>query len=227
MPPQPPHFVFVDFENIPSIDLALLAGKPVHVTLFIGEKQKRLELPLVRQIHHYAAQVRLVEVGATGRNALDLVLAAHLGRAMAESSSAAFTILSRDHDFDPLVAHFSAAGLLVRRESDLAALPVFGAAKSPSPGKRRTTESKHPPGTAHPGVVAPTTDAVRQQKRDRLVTRLQTKTNRPKTRLSLLHHINAAFGQKLTASEQEAILDELVRQKILTIPDGKKVQYSS
>src|SRR4051812_27262518 len=78
---RPMNHVFVDFENVPSVDLSLIRGRPVDVTLLIGEKQRRLDLDLVRQIHEHATQVSLVEVGASGRNALDLVLAWHLGHA--------------------------------------------------------------------------------------------------------------------------------------------------
>ena len=42
------HFVFVDLENVPVIDLGLVEGKPVHVTLMIGKNQKKMDLPLPR-----------------------------------------------------------------------------------------------------------------------------------------------------------------------------------
>lgn len=222
------HFVFVDFENVPAVDLALVANKPVHVTLLIGEKQKKLELALVRQIHQHAGQVSLIEVGASGRNALDLVLAAHLGRAMFEHPDAEFTIISRDHDFDPLVAHFSAAGRRVSREPDFSALPVFGGLKAATPiGRSRPAAPKPaaaPRKAATPAALAPNP---RQKKMDSLISRLRGKTHRPKTWDSLLHHINTVFGQKLSAAEQEGIAHELRTRGIFTIPDGKKLVYSS
>jgi hypothetical protein len=63
--------VFVDFENVHEVDLGLVEGKPVQVTLLIGKNQKKIDLALVQQIRRLAAQVALVEVGASGRNALD------------------------------------------------------------------------------------------------------------------------------------------------------------
>lgn len=30
-------YVFIDFENVPSLDLGLIEGKSVHVTLLIGK----------------------------------------------------------------------------------------------------------------------------------------------------------------------------------------------
>lgn len=228
MPETFSHFVFVDFENVPAIDLALVEGKPMHVTLLIGEKQKRLELALVRQIHQHAAQVSLIEVGASGRNALDLVLAAHLGQSMRSFPEAAFIIISRDHDFDPLVAHFSANGRHVTREPDFSALPIFGAPKPVSSGARPRSVAARPstPTRKSASAAAALVDA-RQRKLDGLVARLRERSNRPKTRDSLLHHINTVFGQKLSAADQETVLNELLTRGIFTILDGKKLVYSA
>lgn len=220
------HFVFVDFENVPSVDLALLEGKPVHVTLVIGEKQTRLELALVRHIHRYAQQVDLIEVGASGRNALDFVLAAHLGRAMHEHPDAEFAIISRDRDFDPLVVHFKARKMRVVRAPEFSALPVFGAPKPATPTTRSRVAAKPAP-TAKKTVAAVAANPdVRQEKIEKLVTGLSSIPNRPKTRDSLLHYIRTAFGQKIPAEEQEGILNELLPRGIFTIPDGKKLVYA-
>src|SRR3954462_4696804 len=119
--------VFVDFENVHTVDLRLIADKPAEVTLLIGEKQRRLELALVRQIHAQAAKVLLIEVGASGRNALDLVLAWHLGKSAERHPGDAFFVVSRDKDFDPLLAHLRAAGLTVARVDSFTALPFLAA----------------------------------------------------------------------------------------------------
>jgi len=60
-------------------------GKSVHVTLLIGKKQTKLDLALVQQMRRVPDQVELVEVGASGHNALDLTLAYYLGRAAERS----------------------------------------------------------------------------------------------------------------------------------------------
>lgn len=224
MPEPFSHFVFVDFENVQSIDLALVEGKPMHVTLLIGEKQKRLDLALVRQIHRHARQVSIIEVGASGRNALDLVLAARLGQSMRENSGATFAIISRDHDFDPLVAHFSADQVRITREPEFSALPIFGSATPTAAGARSLKTS--PRGAKLPPTPA-SAAALRQKKLDGLVARLRAKSNRPKTRDSLLHHINTVFGQKLTVDAREEILTELLAFRIFTIQNGTKLTYST
>src|SRR5580698_9329683 len=95
------HFVFVDFENVPEVDLGLVAGKPAHVMLLLGKHQKKLDIGLVQQIRRLAEQIELVEVGASGHNALDLTLAYYLGRAVQRDPEAQFYVVSKDSDFDP------------------------------------------------------------------------------------------------------------------------------
>ena len=62
-----------------KIDLDLIADKPVVVILVLGERNKNLPVDLVRKLLQYSTQVRLVETGHAGKNALDFVLAYHIG----------------------------------------------------------------------------------------------------------------------------------------------------
>src|SRR3954468_21509405 len=117
--------VFVDFENVHTVDLTLIGDKQAEVTLLIGEKQRRLELALVRQIHEHAAKVTLIEVGAAGRNALDLVLAWHLGKTAERYPDDPYFVVSKDKDFDPLIPHLRTLGLRVERIDAFAALPFL------------------------------------------------------------------------------------------------------
>lgn len=203
MPSTFAHRVFVDFENVPTVDLAPVAGQPVHVTLLIGERQRRLELALVRQIHQHAEQVTLVEVGATGRNALDLVLACHLGKALEQHATAEFYIVSKDRDFDPLISHLTAERIAVSRHDSFAQLPCLKA---------------RPGGAGAPGR----TETERLTK----VIAALAKPNgsRPKRMKRLLAHINSMFANGLSESELTTVVDELVRRGILRV-DGEKIAY--
>ncbi len=199
----PAHLVFVDFENVPSVDLALISGTSVHVTLLIGEKQRRLDLPLVRQIHQHASQVTLIEVGASGRNALDMVLACHLGKAAAQRPEAIFYIVSRDKDFDPLIKHLRAEHADISRHNAFAELPCFVEQK-PQAARRPAGEPA-------------------RTKLDKLITTLsRPNPSRPKRKARLLAHINAFYGNGLSDAEQSHVLAELGKQGVLTVhPDGK------
>jgi hypothetical protein len=199
------HFVFVDFENVPDIDLGLIAGHPVKVTLLIGKNQKKLELPLVQQIHRLAGQVKLVEVGATGRNALDLTLTYYLGRTVHQSPAATYHIVSGDKDFDPLIAHLKAGGTLVVRSGSFAALPFL------APPKKTPSVAKPAPG----------------DRPARLTARLKnpTSTNRPTTRRTLLSHIKSSLGPDLSEAQAEAFIQHLCTAKVLTLDARNKVHY--
>ena len=106
------HFVFVDFENVPDVDLAAIAGQAVRVTLLLSKNQKKLSTSLTLQIHRHAKQIELIEVGATGRNALDLVLANYLGQAIERFPTAEFAIVSKDQDFAAMIAHLNAISVV-------------------------------------------------------------------------------------------------------------------
>lgn len=119
------HFIFVDFENVQDVDLTLAKDKAVHVTLLIGAKQTKVPTKLATQLHTFAAQVAPIEVGGSGRNALDLTLAMYLGREIERHPQVNFVIVSRDQDFDPMITHLKAAGARVERVPSFAAVSAF------------------------------------------------------------------------------------------------------
>jgi len=211
------HYVFVDFENVPTIDLGLIDEKPVHVTLMIGKNQKKIDLALVHQIKRHAARVELIEVGAAGHNALDLTLAYYLGQAALSAPHAQFHIISKDTDFDPLLAHLHSQKIKATRHGAFAALPFL---PQPKPGavKKIAATPKHQP-ELFPSVPA-------NEKFDKLLTRLRNNSApRPKKRSSLLAHISTAYGDKLTAEELNLHLDALVDLGVLSIDAKNKVSY--
>jgi hypothetical protein len=198
-------FVFVDFENVPEIDLGLVAGKPVHVTLLLGKNQKRVDLPLVQQIHRLAAQVELVEVGASGHNALDLTLAIYLGQAVQRAPRAHFCIVSKDKDFDPMISHLHGRQIKVERHDSFAALPFVPQSKKPAPAVKKPAEDR----------------------RSKVTARLKNPTtrNRPSSRKALLAHLKTALGKEASDASAEAIIRELGDVQALTIDAHGKVSY--
>ncbi len=211
------HFVFVDFENVPKVDLGLVEGRPIHVTLLIGKKQTKLDLSLVHQIHRMHSQVKLVEVGASGHNALDLNLAFYLGRAVEKYPAAQFSIVSKDKDFNPLVDHLAASATQVSRHETFAG--VF------HPSTRKALPAK----PAAPGkAAAPAADTAASvdERFEKLITRLRDNTApRPKKKSSLLAHINTVAGGKLGEAEQSDKLTALIARGILTLDDKERVKY--
>lgn len=210
---------------MPSVDLSLVGHEDVRVMLLIGEKQRRLDLELVRQIHQHAAQVSLIEVGASGRNALDMVLAWHLGRSAERHPDDAFFVVSKDRDYDPLIRHLQAAGIQVQRVDSFSALP-FLAASRPA---RRTGAGRKAASAAAAREPAPAVSAATVDERmAKLVDRLQHQTrSRPARRKTLLSHINDCHANQLSASELEGIVAALEREGVIRIDPQGRVTYPS
>ncbi len=218
------HFVFVDFENVQQVDLGLVEGKPVHVTLLIGKNQKKIDLPLVQQIRRLATQVELVEVGASGRNALDLTLVYYLGQAVQRNPDVRFCVVSGDKDFDPMIAHLSGQGIKVVRCDSFAALPFLPRPKTSTPAKAAVPARP----TASVKAVAPVKGNTPDDRFERLVARLQNDSApRPKKKSSLLARINTDFGNKLTVDEQNEKADELIRRGILSLEAKGRIAYAA
>lgn len=211
------HHVFVDFENVPSIDLTSIEGKPVHVTLMIGKNQKKIDLALVHQIKRHADRVELIEVGAAGHNALDLTLAYYLGQAALAAPHAQYHIISKDTDFDPLIAHLLGKKIQASRHHSFASLPFLPQAK-PVNNRKASTQSKN----AGPTPRGSNAD----DKLEKLMARLRNNTApRPKKRDSLFAHIKTAYGNKLSEAELNLVVEKLKSGGILNIDAKDKIGY--
>lgn len=212
--PAPPlQRVFVDFENVPNIDLGLVGGKNVHVTLLIGRNQTKISIDLVQDIRSYAAQVELIEVGASGHNALDFTLAFYLGQAVHRCPDAHFWIVSKDKDFEALIGHLRhrPAAVTVARCGEFDQLPFLSARPKPrAPAKVSTT----PP----PSGV---------DRRVKVIARLKNPTikNRPTNRATLSAHIQTSLGNTATDPQVEAIIAKLIEDGTIAVDPTNKVTY--
>ena len=217
MPTEPiPHFVFVDFENVPKIELSLISQQTARVTLLLGKNQKKLTVAMVKEIQRLGDRLQLVEVGASGHNALDLTLAYYLGRTAQQFPQGQYFIVSKDKDFDPLVAHLKAAGIRVSCHDNISALPFLPQPKAVTPPKK----------TAAPQPAVPTKAAVLEDRLEKLIKRLKNNSApRPKTKKSLLARIGTDFGNKLDEAGLIQKLDELVSRGVLVVDDKDKIRY--
>lgn len=210
------HFVFVDFENVPEIDLSLINEIPVHVTLLLGKNQKKLELELVKQIKLFSAQVELVEVGATGHNALDLTLAYYLGRAVERVPRANFAIVSKDKDFMPMIAHLGNQAIDVKRYDRFEMLP-FLPRRQPAPPAKSGATAKKPP--------APKKTS--EDRAAKIIGSLKNpqSLNRPGTRKKLLAHLKTSLGKDATDAKVDELFRQLCDEAVLGIDANDRVVY--
>ncbi|MEO6004484.1 MAG: PIN domain-containing protein [Opitutus sp.] len=216
MPDTCTHFVFVDFENAPEVDLSGIREQPVHVTLMLGNKQKKLDLELVKQIKAFTVQVELVEVGGSGRNALDLTLACYLGRAIERAHAATFAIVSKDKDFAPMIAHLTAQKIAIARFDNFASLPFLTHRKPVVAPKIAATPKAVPPTKKPP-----------EDRRTKVIAALKNplSKNRPADQTALRAHIRNALGKEASDEKVDSIVGELIAAGSLTIDPRGKVSY--
>jgi len=200
------NYIFIDCENIPTVDLAGIAGKPVKVFLILGKNTTKLPLALVKQVHQHAATVQLVESGCQGRNALDLVLASTMGAARHADPHGYFHIISKDKDFDALITHYRAGGALAARHDSLADVPAL-----------KDTKEKKPNPPVHDGKA---------ERAESVIKRLKAKlTGRPATRVRLESQIQAWFGKTLTDAELAQTIDGLLERDVIEFTNTNRVTY--
>jgi len=217
------HFVFVDFENVPKVDLGLIAVKPVHVTLLIGKKQTRLDTALSLQMHRIPDQVRPIEVGVSGRNALDMSLAYYLGEAVKTNPGASFHIVSKDKDFEPLIAHLLAKGVHVARHESFAGLPFLAPKKAsgPKPSIAPTKPALAGKPTTTPKTPLPLKAKTADDKLAKFIQHLRNSP--PSNRTKLEHMISAFFKPTLPAGGVPGVVTELLQRKTVSIDASGKV----
>ncbi len=117
------HYVFVDFENVPKVDLTIFDSKSATFTLLIGPRQTKLDVDLVEKLLEQVAAVQLVRLASGGRNALDFTLVYYVGRAVAADPAGNFHIISKDAGYDPLIEHLRSRNFQARRHDNFNTLP--------------------------------------------------------------------------------------------------------
>ena len=192
------NYIFVDFENIHEVDLDLIADKPVVVILVLGERHKSLPVEMVKQFLKYPTQVRLIEAGRSGRNALDFVLAYRIGVESVRDPKGLFHIVSRDTGFDALILHLKKNNILADRHESFAQALGLSGANLPALQERVKV------------VIGRLT---------------RNKKSRPKRKKTLLSQINAYFGKLLSESELEGMLKTLIADKVIEITPQGEVVY--
>lgn len=218
--------VFVDYENVREIDLAVFGVERVSVTLLVGANEKKLAVDLVEQLFAHAASVQFVRLTSSGKNALDMTLAYYLGRAAATEPATHFYIVSKDKDFDPLQKHLQSRGLSVRRCPDFASLPFLQSAPAkPKPVAAKAKVVKAPvkvPASKKVSAKPPKVDEIAG-----LLEHLRTHPKqRPRTRKRLVPFVINQLGQTLSEAEAAKRVAAMEKAGGLAIGEKGRVSYS-
>lgn len=199
----PTHHVFVDFENVHDVDLAIVGKKTVRLTLLVGAGQHKLPTELVERLLRHTDTAALIRLKSPGKNALDFALAYHVGTAAARDPKGRFHIISKDTGFDPLVEHLREHKIRVRRHADFSTLAIEAPAQPPK--------------------LAGQTDSLY----DRAISHLRANAkSRPKNRKTLVRCLKSLTGGTATDFTIESLIQRLASANHLSIGAKDAVVYA-
>lgn len=223
-------YVFVDFENVPEIDLSLIGQEGVHLTLFLGALQTKLSTAIVEKLLAHSDSVQFVRLGESGRNALDFTLAYYVGRAVVAHPGQFYGIVSKDADYDPLVRHLQSRAVAAYRFPDCASLLQAYAKGSGSRNltgqmqkdaemtpvsiKKKPETKVDVPSSGNKGEVV-----------DLVIARLRKGSTRPKREKTLLTYLAAALQKPADSKEVKNCVQSLIGKGLLKIDDKKVVSF--
>ena len=188
------HYVLVDFENVQPKNMSLLNGGPFKIKVFLGARQAKISLEMVRALQVFGSNAEYIQIDGTGNNALDFHIAYYIGRLAAETPDAHFHVISKDTGFDPLIKHLKAKQVFCQRLTSIADIPLVKISNSKSAPEK--------------------IDAVI----DNLVKR---KASKPRTLKTLRSTIMALFANQLAEKELEGLLEQLSKRGVIKVADGK------
>ncbi len=223
--PSPINHVFVDFENVHEIDLAVIGSKFVTFTLLVGSRQTKLDISLVEKLFEHAAAVQLVRLTSAGKNALDFALAYYVGRAVAADPTGCFHIVSKDKGYNPLVEYLLSKHIQIQRHDDFDAL-VFSTQSHGKPVPSKPTASKIKAGPIKKNISKTEAADMEALKQAALANLRKLGAKTPKSKKRLISHLKA----QLSLQTEEAVVLDLIEimdhAAYLAIDDKGKIIYS-
>lgn len=119
------HYVLVDHENVQPTDIGLLDRVDVRVFVFVGAQQGKLSSDLAIGMQNLGERAKYVRAAAVGANALDFLIAFHVGKLVSQDARGFFHVISKDKGYDPLLVHLKELGISGARSETIRAMPLF------------------------------------------------------------------------------------------------------
>ncbi len=230
------NYIFVDYENVRGhdMDLSLLENLKVEVIFIFGKRQNDVPVELVQAMLRFAGQFRIEKLSVEGRNALDFVLAYHIGKASALDPSGHFFVLSKDTDYDPLMIHLRAHHIKAHRYGTFAEIPCFPARapvhrppqKPVPPVPVPARAGKLPPASKPKTPDADSVPSVEERVKILVEQFERTPRSRPKREKTLRSSLSAHFGKRLSEEDISATVAALVKQGSIEISDKGVVNWT-
>lgn len=237
-------FFLIDFENVQPKALDRLKPGACQIKVFLGQHQSRLLLELVQALQPFGADAEYIQIQGSGPDAVDFHIAFYIGRLALAHPGAAFTIISKDKGFDPLVRHLGKLGIGCRRLAEipgtpLPATPVAASAKAAPPAKAAKPKAPKPavskpkvakavtvtvPEAATPAKATTPGASTTKARTAEVVARLR-RSSKPAKLSTLRSSIKAWFAPALDDAAVDAVIQSLQGSKKIAIA-GTKVTYT-
>lgn len=139
--------VLLDYENVQPTGDELRAMVPDagQVWVFHGPHQRQVE----QRFASFGADVTVVPISKTGKNALDFHLSFYMGYIASRNQASAIVVMSNDKGYEPMLEHARAMGFAVRQQGHGQAKPNASKKAAPAkagaaakPGARKTAAKK-------------------------------------------------------------------------------------
>jgi len=187
------NYVLIDFENVHPKNLELLTKHPFKVFVFVGASQTKVPFDLADSMQFLGNDAKYIKISGNGQNALDFHIAYYIGELAGKDADAQFHIISKDKGFDPLIQHLKSRNIRIRREKDLAEIPILRVPITTSDDEKISAIVKNLGGRGQ---------------------------SRPRKVRTLENTINTLFTKKLDKSELTSIIKELQKRKLIVVNQG-------
>lgn len=192
------NYVLIDLENVQPKNLVALNGHKFKVLVFVGDRQSKINFDLVDAIQRLASDAEYIKINGNGPNALDFHIAFYIGQISIKDPNSYFHVISKDKGFDPLLAHLKTKKIRAQRHKDVSEIPLIKLSNTTSKQER--------------------VEAVIQF----LIARGNAKPRKIKT---LKNSINSLFMRSIDESDQDALIDELIKRKIVIRTSDASISY--
>ncbi len=187
------NYVLIDFENVHPKNLELLTRHPFKVFVFVGANQTKVPFDLADSMQFLGNDAKYIKISGNGQNALDFHIAYYVGELAGKDADAQFHIISKDKGFDPLIQHLKSRNIRIRREKDLAEIPMLRVPITTSDDEKISAIVKNLGGRGQ---------------------------SRPRKVRTLENTINTLFTKKLDKNELASIIKELQKRKLIVVNQG-------
>jgi PIN domain len=231
-------YVLIDFENVQPKELGAFGGGGYKVMVFVGQRQRSVPLGLASAVQELGHAGSYIQIEGCGRNALDMHIAYYIGRIAATDPGALFHVISRDHDYDPLIRHLKTRHIECTRwksiaEISAARLPALAAARAQSPKAVHKPAARaapaRPASKGAPKTTAKTVPKAAAKATSSRVSEVIRNLEKrapalPSTAKALASTVKSLYRDAITDKEVATIVEELKLRGVVMI-DGDKVSY--